>query len=652
MLTARPPFQGASDWETLIQVVHELAAPPSNRAKGIPHDLDVITLKCLEKEPARRYASADALAEDLRRYLAGEPILARPVPALERAWKWARRHPAAAFAALVTAACAVLLVAMSVRYNNLLRDQANRADSDSLRARAYARAADANAQLADEERDLVIKAYDDLVGAVNHQLKRSVGTQKVREALLTKAISGLKAFVAGSENSTVERSRAVAHYKLGDLYHEIGSAKEAIHNYELARDMAAQLLADDPNDSEVVNCLREAYRGLGEEILSQHSPKEALPLTRKEVELAERFAALRPGTETARKVLIEGYGRLGRVLHSQHQTQEAREARLRVHHLAEAWSTEDSSNAVARESLADSHFKLADVLDPDEAYVHCDKAVAIYRDLTAKDPTDARNRTRLCDALTNLACIAFRKGEFDSALRLFMENEPNLFAALEADPDNFELQLQTVNGQFNVAVLLDQNERYSEAAVRFRAIVDRLMRLKQAGRLNDKPLFAEERLPDARECAELAEATPRAIEDLEFARSHTGRTGYRLLARRAAHYGEQKGGEAELRATICALLEQDTDNFDLLCSLACHVARCVDILDHAPASPESADLRARCVERSFRQLARSIDLGFSDPYRLEQDSDLAPIRGQPAFQTLMQRARDNAQTLTRAAASK
>lgn len=96
LATGRPPFEAESLPALTRKIADEPAPSPSKQAPGLPRDLEIICLRCLEKEPAKRYASARELAEDLHRWLEGRPILARPVGALEKLAAWAKRKPALA----------------------------------------------------------------------------------------------------------------------------------------------------------------------------------------------------------------------------------------------------------------------------------------------------------------------------------------------------------------------------------------------------------------------------------------------------------------------------------------------------------------------------------------------------------------------------
>jgi eukaryotic-like serine/threonine-protein kinase len=155
LVTGRPPFQAATAMDTVIQVINDDPVSPRTLNPTVDRDLETICMKCLEKEPGRRYGSAAALAADLERYLEGKPIAARPVAAPERAWRWALRKPSLAGSlgvmALLLIAIATISTILAGRLKierdavltNLRRAQVAEADSqdklfESLKAQARA----------------------------------------------------------------------------------------------------------------------------------------------------------------------------------------------------------------------------------------------------------------------------------------------------------------------------------------------------------------------------------------------------------------------------------------------------------------------------------------------------------------------------------
>ena len=115
MLTGQPPFRADTPVETLKQVIEQEPKHPTTFKEGVDHDLATICMKCLEKEPLRRYGSAAALAEDLERWLRKEPIQAQPVSAVGRVWRWCRREPAIAGLAGGIAACLVAITVVALQ---------------------------------------------------------------------------------------------------------------------------------------------------------------------------------------------------------------------------------------------------------------------------------------------------------------------------------------------------------------------------------------------------------------------------------------------------------------------------------------------------------------------------------------------------------
>ena len=155
LVTGRPPFRAATSLETLEQVRSHEPVPPTRLQPRLPRDLETICLKCLRKEPGRRYVSALELADDLTAFRESRPIRARPVGRVERAWRWSCRNRALAMLYVVSAAAAIALFALSLWYSGRLtavETERTRIDAEREVADAKKRTAEAEKAASDAEK--------------------------------------------------------------------------------------------------------------------------------------------------------------------------------------------------------------------------------------------------------------------------------------------------------------------------------------------------------------------------------------------------------------------------------------------------------------------------------------------------------------------
>ncbi len=211
-LTGRPPFKAATLLETLEQVKTTEPVSPARLVPGLPRDIETICLKCLQKEPAKRYASAAALEEDLRRYQAGEPILARRISGTERAWRWCRRNPV--MAGLVATLLVVLAGGFAATTGLWLRAERLRAEAEENFLRSQS------------------TVDDYLTRVAESRLLGVPGLQPLRQELLESALPYYESFVRKrAEDPALAHELASAYGRLANINADLGRGPEALEGY-------------------------------------------------------------------------------------------------------------------------------------------------------------------------------------------------------------------------------------------------------------------------------------------------------------------------------------------------------------------------------------------------------------------------------------
>lgn len=490
LLTGRPPYSFPTRSPLEVERIITTQDPPrpSLHTRGLDRDLDVITLKALEKDPARRYASVEQVAGDIRRHLDGVPIVARPHTLAYSVGRFVRRNRVPVVAATVVLVTLTVSLAVSLRE----RARAERNFNDLRRL----------------TQSFLFDFHD--------HIKDLPGSTDARNAVLQTALEYLRRL--GTEeraNSAVARDVAEAWLRLGDVQGNPyganrGNTAAALASYREALSLSEELIRRDPTDTRARLYLARAHRATGE-LLPQHgSASEALTHLRAAVEAAERTSD--------REELAHAYESLGDLLgHSGianlndptgaraaytkslvlHQALQRRRGigviRMKLGDLA--LDADDSAAAIREYQAAASvfdnpreiamiHRKIGMAYEamgkPEDAEREYAETTRISRDRMLADPKNSQARMDYAVILKYRADLRYKNRRYAAALPLYRETLDLLTAQSAAVPANVVMQSRRAEMLISVGATLhklDQSAEgqrlYSQGLTILRSIADR-----------------------------------------------------------------------------------------------------------------------------------------------------------------------------------
>ncbi|MFO0951736.1 MAG: serine/threonine-protein kinase [Isosphaeraceae bacterium] len=560
LLAGKAPFGGGLA-DTLHAVREKPPEPPRGLNANVPRDLETICLKCLAKDPRRRYPSAQALADDLRCWLDARPIAARRVGLAERAWLWCRRKPAvAALAAAVAVAVlagTVGIFAVQARANAELRLSNQRLGRQRSRA---------------EEREqqaiTAVKRFRDAV-AENPELKGNRSLEALRKTLLKQPLAYFRSLRTSlqAEGDTDPGSLdrlAQAGFELGALNREIGEARDALDAHREALAIRVKLAEAHPSKVEYLSDLADSQSEVGQLLNATGQPDDARRALEAALALRQTLVDRQPRDVEYQSKLAVSHVSLGNLLRDLGRTVEARQAyehaleiqrrvvadnpaQAHQHELAQslnnygmllrssgqaeaAKGAYESSRAILEKltqtdasvplylkDLALSHNNLGIVLRAEGKLDESRKAYEAARDIQRKladaHPSVTEYQTSLATTLNNLGNLGREAGQPDAA-RASFEASRGIFQKLaESDPSELLFQSalagchDAIGNLFREAKQPDAARKSFEAAV---PILERLARENPAspeyswrmgGLLNNMALndLATKEFPKARD---------------------------------------------------------------------------------------------------------------------------------------------------------
>jgi tetratricopeptide (TPR) repeat protein len=670
-LTGRPPFQAATPLDTLLQVRTDEPVPPRRLVPSVPRDLDALCLKCLHKDPRRRYPSAGALAEDLRRFLAGGPVQARPAGAWERATRWARRRKAAAALLAVSGVAVLSLLTFGVWHHVQLQGRnaelhAEQENANHQRALAEAKEKEARQQKAEAEKQwrraetnfqAALSAFEVLLARVSEvRLADEPRMELVRRQLLEDALRFFqKVLKQNSTDPLLRVEMAYTYLRVGDIQKELGQQAAAEEAYNAAIPLFRALAAEFPQRHVYRHHLAGCYNNRGGLWINTPRRKEAEGAFHRALAIQQALVDEAPKEVEYRVALAGTHHNLGTLLTEARRLGEAEKALSRALDHRRRLAEERPRNARYRQDLARTYHNLGNLLARTnrlgEAEQAHRRALDLQRKLAEDFPRVAAYRQELAGSHNGLAIVldaTKRLGEAETEYAQALALQQRLADDFPRVP---AYRQELAHSHHNRALLLEQLKRPQEAEQACRRALDIQQRLvdelpgvprqhHELGRMFDQLaglLLVQGRPADARRNAERAvqhqQAALKLVPGQPAYQRALGRH-YRVLAEALLRLGDHAAA-----AQAAAELPRYVLPADQGCRYAAGaLARCVPLAERDPALPAEArralalaygDRAMALLRRGLVQAPRAaVDQVKTTPY-------LAPLRPRPDFQRLV-----------------